>query len=303
MIYEKIVDLIGNTPVVYYGDVGSNKIYLKLEKFNPGGSIKDRIAFNMINKHHKELIKSKSTIIEATSGNTGVGLALVCAFYKIPLIIIMPENSSQERRDIMEAYGAQIILTKALDGMDGSIKMALQLCKDNPHYRYINQFENIDNPEAHYQNTALEIEKDFPNGLDYIVCGVGTSGTLNGLSSYLLVKYPQLSFIAVEPLESNVLNSGCKGSHQISGIGAGFIPKFFPQNLDKIMISDIKSNEALQETRDLAREGYLLGISSCAAILAAKKLCQEIQNKTILVICPDGGERYMSTGVFKYEEK
>lgn len=295
MIYQNILELIGNTPIVKYHTESNNAVYLKLEKFNAGGSIKDRIALQMIEDLEQSGQLIGKTIVEATSGNTGVGLAFVCASKKIPLIVFMPEGSSQERSDIMKAYGAQVIFTKKELGMKGAIQEALSLSQDQKYF-YIEQFKNKSNPKAHYQKTAQEIINDFPDGLDYIVTGIGTSGTLNGLYHNLKEHFPNLKFIAVEPLESNVLVGGIPSPHRISGIGAGFVPEFFIQ--DGVEVIDISQDEALSMTKTLAKQGYLVGISSAAAILAALQIDQKETNKKILVICPDGGERYMSTGVY-----
>lgn len=298
MIYDNLTKLIGKTPIVHYDTINHNRLYLKLEKFNLGGSIKDRIALSMVEDLiAKNEIQGK-TIVEATSGNTGIGLALIGAIKKIPVIIFMPAGSSKERCEIMQAYGAKVIFTTAALGMAGAIDKAEEYAKD-PQYIFIRQFENTANPGAHYQNTALEIIEDFPQGLDYLVTGIGTAGTIKGLYDQMHPRFPQLQFVGVEPLESAVLTGGQPQAHQIPGIGAGFVPKFFP--VGKTKIEDISSHAAQSKARALAKGGLFLGISSAACVVAAEKIAQTTTGKSILIMAADGGERYISSGVFNDE--
>lgn len=296
MIYKHITQLIGNTPTLYLETIKKNDIYLKLELFNPGGSIKDRIAFEMIehllttNKINKD-----TKIVEATSGNTGIGLAFVLASYGMSLTLCMPENMSKERRDILSAYGAKLILTPAKEGMKGSIKKALELEKEG--YYYIDQFNNKNNELAHIRTTAKEIIKDLNDDLDYIVAGVGTSGTISGLAKAIKTFNKKVKIIAVEPFESRVLEKGKSGPHGISGIGAGFLPPLYNKDIIDGIIP-IKTSVAQETSNELTKKGIFIGISSGAAVAAARILTKSCKDKKILVICPDGGAKYISTGIY-----
>jgi cysteine synthase A len=299
MIYENLADTIGHTPVVKLEDVEGNTLYVKLEMFNPGQSIKDRIAREMIETLIQEgrLGKPGQKAVEGTSGNTGIGLALVCALKKIPLTIVMPENMSAERIALMKAYGATVLLTPKAEGMDGAEKKAAELGKEG--YVFLNQFENEANPRAHEKTTAQEILADFPKKLDYFIAGVGTAGTLVGNARILKKHYPLLQVVAVEPKESPLLEGGKPGAHSIQGIGANFIPPLYEKDLvDRII--PVASQDALDKANLLAKEGFFLGISSAAAVLAAEKIATENPHKglRILVVSPDGGIKYMSMGIY-----
>ncbi|MFA5481399.1 MAG: cysteine synthase A [Bacilli bacterium] len=298
MIYEHITDLIGNTPHLRLPSINGNDLFVKLEMFNPGGSVKDRIALSMVNDLlERGLIKADSKVVEATSGNTGIGLAFVLASKGISFTAVMPENMSKERLDLFKVYGANIILTPAPLGMSGAIAKAEELAKDG--YLYIDQFTNPANPQAHMRTTAQEIMRDFDK-IDYLVLGVGTGGTLTGLARLLRPKYPKMKIIAVEPAESMVLEGYPKGPHKIQGIGAGFVPPLLEvKEVDRIIA--IKSQDAITTARELARQGLFLGISSGAAILAARIVANEVKNAIILTLAPDGGAKYISTGA--YDEK
>lgn len=296
MIYNHITDLIGNTPHLKIPAPNNNDVYVKLEMFNPGGSVKDRIALNMVNDLFKRNILSKeSKVVEATSGNTGIGLSFVLASKGIPLTAVMPENMSKERIDLFRVFGTEIILTPAPLGMSGAIAKAKEL--EQQGYVYIDQFLNKANPEAHMMTTAEEIMRDFSK-LDYLVLGVGTGGTLTGLARIIRKKYPNLKIIAVEPEESKVLQGFPKGPHKIQGIGAGFVPPLLETNeVDRIIA--ITSVDAMQKAKELARQGLFLGISSAAAILATESIAKEVHNAVILTVAPDGGAKYISTGAYE----
>jgi cysteine synthase A len=296
MIYNHITDLIGNTPHLKLPNINGNEIYVKLEMFNPGGSVKDRIALNMVNELIKQQILTKSSqVVEATSGNTGIGLSFVLASHGISFTAVMPENMSKERVDLFKAYGTKVILTPATLGMSGAIARARELEKQG--YIYIDQFLNKANPEAHMKTTAEEILRDFPK-LDYLVLGVGTGGTLTGLARIIRSHYPKLKIIAVEPEESKVLQGFPKGPHKIQGIGAGFVPPLL-DNKEVDRIISIASVDAMQKAKELARQGLFLGISSAAAILAPEKVALEVKNAIILTLAPDGGAKYISTGAYE----
>ena len=306
-IYKSIIDTIGGTPLVELSNLQKKynlkaKIIAKVERFNPGGSVKDRIAKAMIEKAEKEgLINKDTVLIEPTSGNTGVGLAMVAASKGMRIIITMPETMSIERRNLLKAYGAELVLTEGAKGMKGAIAKAEELAKEIPNSFIPSQFENMANPEAHYLTTGPEIFKDLDGKLDYFVAGVGTGGTLSGVGKYLKEKNPSIKVIAVEPETSPVLSQGVAGPHKIQGIGAGFVPNTLDTSIyDAIMT--IGNEEAMETGKESARvEGLLVGISSGAAIKAAIKLAQKEENagKTIVVLLPDTGERYLSTPMFQ----
>ena len=301
MLYHDLTELIGNTPLVSLSHIAEGfSIAAKLEYFNPLGSVKDRAAMGMISDaEEKGLLKKGSLIIEPTSGNTGVGLAFIAAIRGYQLILTMPENMSLERRQLLSALGAKIVLTEASGGMAASIRKAEELLLENPGAFMPMQFENPANAEAH-KTTAEEIWRDTEGKIDAFVAAVGTGGTLSGTGKYLRMKNEKIEIIAVEPDESAVLSGEKAGSHGIQGIGAGFIPKI----LDTSLISEvirIKTEDAKKMTARLAKEeGILCGISSGAAVLAAISYAEKPENKgkNIVVLLPDTGERYLSAGVF-----
>lgn len=307
-IAKSLTELIGNTPLLEFYNYNKEthtegKIIGKLEYFNPGGSVKDRIGYSMIDDAEKNGSINKDTvIIEATSGNTGIALAMVSAAKKYNLIIVLPENFSIERRRLLKALGAEIILTPAQDGMNGAVLKAKELAKEIPNSFIPRQFNNPSNPSIHKKTTGEEIWRDTNGNIDIFVSGVGTGGTITGVAQFLKNKNPDIKIIAVEPFDSPVLSGGMRGSHKIQGLGAGFIPEV----LDLSLIDDIvrvKNEEAFETSRILAKtEGLLVGISSGAAIFTATKLAMraENKNKNIVVILPDSGERYLSTDLFSY---
>lgn len=296
MIYNHITELIGNTPHLRLPSINNNQLYVKLEMFNPGGSVKDRIALSMVNDLvERDLLNGASKVVEATSGNTGIGLSFVLASKGISFTAVMPENMSRERVDLFRAYGTHIILTPAALGMTGAIAKAKEMEQEG--YVYIDQFRNHANPEAHMKTTAEEILRDFPK-LDYLVLGVGTGGTLTGLARIIRKRYPNLKIIAVEPFESSVLQGLPKGPHKIQGIGAGFVPPLLEtKEVDRII--SIASADAMNKAKLLARQGLFLGISSAAAILASELVADQVKNAVILTVAPDGGAKYISTGAYE----
>jgi cysteine synthase A len=305
MILDSILNTIGCTPTIRLNKLvpeGSASVLMKLESFNPGGSVKDRIAFNMIDDAEKKgLLKKGMTIIEPTSGNTGIGLAMVAAVKGYPIIFTMPETMSVERRMILQQFGAKLILTPADRGMVGAVMEAQELA-DSEKYFMPQQFENDANPEAHRKTTAQEIIHDLKKQhLDYFVVGVGTGGTITGAGEILKAHYKSMKVIAVEPADSPVLSQGKAGPHKIQGIGAGFIPEIL--NLDIIdEILTVKNEDAFEISKQLTRqEGILAGISSGANVWAALEIAKRAgQGKTVLTVVPDTGERYMSTPLFEH---
>ncbi|MTI61753.1 MAG: cysteine synthase A [Firmicutes bacterium] len=302
-IYNNAVELIGDTPIIKLNKVigdSSATVLLKLERNNPGGSIKDRICYNMIKTAEEEgKLKKGGTIIEPTSGNTGIGLALIGAVKGYQVILTMPDSMSIERRNLLKAYGAKLVLTPGEKGMKGAIDKARELVAKNSDYFMPGQFENPANPEIHRQTTAREILRDTGGKIDYFIAGVGTGGTLTGTAEVLKNEIPEIKTIAVEPATSAVLSGESAGSHKIQGIGAGFIPAVLNKNIiDRVIkISDDKAIETAQLLA--SKEGLLLGISSGAATAAALQIAAEVaSNKTILALAPDTGERYLSTGLF-----
>lgn len=304
-IYQEITDIVGKTPLLKlqrYMDANACKadILAKLEYQNPGGSVKDRVAIRMIDEAEKAGILHKGdVIIEPTSGNTGIGLACVAAARGYHLIITMPETMSVERRRLLAAYGAELVLTPASKGMKGSIRKANELA-EQLHAFVPSQFSNPYNPKSHYETTGPEIWADTDGKIDVFVAGVGTGGTISGTGRYLKEKNPNIQIVAVEPAGSPVLSDGIPGRHKIQGIGAGFIPETLDMEIyDEILT--VTDDDAYQACRELARrEGVLCGISSGAALSAAKELAVKpaYQGKTIVALFPDGGERYLSSGVF-----
>ena len=303
-IYNNITETIGKTPLVRLNKINKSQatVLVKLESFNPGGSVKDRIALAMIEAAENEgVLKPETVIIEPTSGNTGIGLALVSAAKGYKLILTMPESMSLERRKILKAYGAELVLTPATEGMKGAIAKAEELAKEYPNHFIPQQFQNKANPEIHRQTTALEIWEDTNGEVDLFVAGVGTGGTITGVSEILKSKNPAIKTYAVEPVGSPVLSGGNPGPHKIQGIGAGFVPDILNTGSYNDVIQ-IDESAAVETARELARtEGIFIGISSGAALAAALKLADKDENKdkTIVALLPDTGERYFSTILFE----
>ncbi|HCD4842006.1 TPA: cysteine synthase A, partial [Enterococcus faecium] len=299
-IYNSVTELIGKTPIVKLNKIvpeDSADVFVKLEFFNPGGSVKDRIALSMIEKaEHDGLLKPGDTIIEPTSGNTGIGLSMVGVAKGYKVIIVMPETMSIERRLLMKGYGAELILTPGADGISGSIREAERLAKENGYFLPL-QFENEANPLVHEKTTGPEIHQAFGvNGLDAFVAGIGTGGTITGAGRELKRVYPKIELIGVEPAESAILEGKEAGPHKIQGIGTGFVPKTLDTSVyDKVL--SISGDEAMETAREVGRkEGILVGISSGAAIAAALKVAKELgKGKKVLAVVPDNGERYLST--------
>jgi len=303
-IKHSVAELIGNTPMLYLNKLNSNaKIALKLESKNPAGSIKDRVALNIIEEaENKGLITpNKSTIIEPTSGNTGIGLAMICAIKGYKLILTMPESMSIERRKLLSFLGAELVLTNAAKGMNGAIEKANELKNSISHSVIAGQFENPANPQIHYRTTAKEIWDDTDGKIDIFIAGVGTGGTFTGITKFLKEQNPMLKAIAVEPYTSAVLSGEQAGIHGLQGIGAGFIPENCDTSLiDKVI--KVKDNEAIDTAKLLAKtNGILSGISGGAAIFAALKEAElpENKDKLIVVIIPDNAEKYLSTKLFE----
>lgn len=305
-IYEKLTDLIGKTPLLKLNNyIKANElkadILAKLEYFNPAGSVKDRIAKAMIDDaEQKGLLKPDSVIIEPTSGNTGIGLASAAAARGYRIILTMPETMSVERRNLLKAYGAELVLTEGAKGMKGAIEKAEQLAEEIPHSFIPGQFVNPANPAAHFATTGPEIWKDTEGRVDIFVAGVGTGGTISGVGEYLKSKNPEIKVVAVEPAGSPVLSKGTPGAHKIQGIGAGFVPDTLNTKIYDEIIT-VENEDAFETGRALARqEGVLVGISSGAAVFAAAQLAKRPENKgkVIVALLPDTGDRYLSTPMF-----
>lgn len=306
MIYKKITQLVGKTPLMelvnYERENNLNaKIIAKLEFFNPAGSVKDRVAVKMIEDAEKKgMLKKGSIIIEPTSGNTGIGLACAAAAKGYKVILTMPETMSVERRNLLSAYGAEIVLTEGAKGMSGAIEKANELAKGYENSFIPGQFENLANPAAHFETTGPEIWEDSEGKVDIFVAGIGTGGTISGTGRYLKQQNPDIKVVGVEPSDSPVITEGRSGAHKLQGIGAGFVPKTFDREICDEIIT-VKAEDAYTAGRTLAtKEGILVGISSGAALHAAKVLAQRPENKgkTIVVLLPDSGERYLSTEMF-----
>ncbi len=303
---KRITELVGNTPLLELTNYNKEhelgaKIIAKLEYFNPGGSVKDRIAKKMIEEALKSgEINQDTTIIEPTSGNTGIGLASVCASYGLKLLIAMPETMSIERRNLMKAYGAELVLTEGPKGMKGAIEKAKELKETTPNSFIPSQFENPNNPKVHEETTGVEIWEDTDGEVDIFVSGVGTGGTISGVGAYLRSKKPEVKIIAVEPADSPVLSEQRAGAHKIQGIGAGFVPDTLNTKIYDEVIT-VTNDAAFETGREIAKkEGVLVGISSGAALWAATQVAKRPENagKTIVVLLPDTGERYLSTVMF-----
>ena len=306
MKLNNILEAIGNTPVVRLNNIfPDHEVWMKLEKQNPGGSIKDRIALAMIEKAEEEgKINKDTVIIEPTSGNTGVGLAMVCAVKGYKLVLVMPESMSVERRKLMSSYGAQFVLTPKEKGTSGAIAKATEMAQEIENSWIPQQFENEANPEIHANTTAQEILNDFPEGLDYLITGVGTGGHITGVTEVLKEKFPNLQSFAVEPKDSAVISGGPSGPHPIQGIGAGFVPKVLNTEILSGIIQ-IEKDEAFEFTKRLGREeGILAGISTgSSAAAVSKKLAEIPKGSRILTFNYDTGERYWSVdGLFEENE-
>ena len=298
MINNNVLDMIGNTPMIKLNNIGNSNLYVKLEKYNPAGSIKDRAVYYMVENLEKNgILKKGDVLVEATSGNTGIALSMIGSLKGYKVIIVMPETMSIERRTLMKAYGAKLILTDGYLGMKGSIEMMNKLLSENTNYISLKQFDNEYNPLAHYETTGVEIYNQVKD-IDIFVCGVGTGGTISGVGKYLKEQNPNIKVVAVEPEGSPVISKNKKGSHKIQGIGAGFIPKNYNENVvDEVMT--ITDEESYKGVRIMAqKEGILVGISSGANIYAALKLCEMYPDKKIVTVAPDGIDKYMSMGIF-----
>ena len=305
-IANNVSELIGNTPVVRLNKIvedGSAEVYLKLEYMNPGSSVKDRIALAMINDaEEKGLLKPDATIIEPTSGNTGIGLAWVAAAKGYKAILVMPDTMSIERRNLLKAYGAQLILTPGKEGMKGAIAKATELAEQNGYFMP-QQFQNESNPEIHRQTTGKEIVEQMGDQLDAFISGIGTGGTISGAGSVLREAYKDIKIVAVEPADSPVLSGGSPGPHKIQGIGAGFVPDTLNTEIYDQIIK-VANEDAFEQARKAAKEeGILGGISAGAAIHAALQVAKELgAGKKVLAIIPDNGERYLSTPLYNFED-
>ena len=308
-IARQLTDLVGNTPLLEFSNFNASKglkaqVIGKLEYFNPAGSVKDRIALAMIeDAEAKGLLKPGATIIEPTSGNTGVGLAFVSASKGYKLILTMPDTMSAERRNLLKALGARLVLTPGAEGMKGAIAKAEELRDATPGSIILQQFENPANPAVHIRTTAEEIWRDTDGKVDLFVAGVGTGGTVSGVGAGLKAHNPNVQIVAVEPSDSPVLSGGKPGPHKIQGIGAGFIPKTYNgEVVDKIL--QVTNDDAIRTSRELAGKEGLVGISSGAAVYAAVELAKlpENEGKTIVALLPDTGERYLSTVLYAFEE-
>ncbi len=309
-VVENAVELIGNTPLLKCNnfakkmDIADATVYAKLEYLNPTGSVKDRAAFAMIcDAEEKGILKEGATIIEPTSGNTGIGIASVAAVKGYRAILTLPDTMSVERRNLLKAYGAELVLTEGAEGMKGAIEKAEELCKEIEGAVILGQFDNQANADAHYRTTGPEIWTQLDKNVDIFVAGAGTGGTISGIGKYLKEQKPDVKIVAVEPADSPVLSKGTAGPHKIQGIGAGFVPKIMDVEIcDDIMA--ISNEEAFEYGRTFARaEGILVGISSGAALKAAADLAKRPENKgkNIVVLLPDSGDRYLSTPLFAEE--
>lgn len=305
-VVNSITELIGGTPMVKLNKlIGKDdaQVYVKLEFFNPGSSVKDRIALSMIETAEKAgLLKTGSVIVEPTSGNTGIGLAMVAAAKGYKCILVMPETMSIERRKLLKAFGAELILTDGAKGMKGAIEKATEISKENPLYFMPQQFENESNPEIHRNTTALEVIEQMDSNFDMFIAGVGTGGTITGVGEIIKEKVKDVKIVAIEPKDSPVLSGGQPGPHKIQGIGAGFVPKILNTKvIDEII--QVDNEDAMETARRMAKEeGILVGISSGAAVWGALQKAKELgKDKKIVVVIPSYGERYLSTPLFNFE--
>lgn len=305
-IYESITELVGQTPIVKLSKLvpeDAADVYVKLESFNPGSSVKDRIALAMIEKAEQTgELQPGSTIIEPTSGNTGIGLAMIGSAKGYKVIIVMPETMSIERRKLMQAYGAELMLTPGSEGIKGSIAKATELAEKEGYFLPL-QFENPENPHIHEVTTGVEIADAFADGLDAFVSGIGTGGTITGAGKVLAEKFPGIDIVGVEPAESAVLSGGQPGPHKIQGIGTGFVPKVLDRDVITEVIA-VAGDDAIKTAREVAhQEGFLVGISSGAAVNAALQVAKKLgKGKKVLAILPDNGERYLSTALYDFED-
>lgn len=298
MIYNNALDLIGNTPILNLKEVGYPNVFVKLEKANPGGSIKDRAALYMINgAEEKGILNKDSVLVEATSGNTGIALAMAGKLKGYKVIIIMPDTMSIERRQLVKAFGAELILTEGAKGMAGSIEKANELLDKNPNYICLGQFDNEDNPRAHYETTGPEILKEVKD-VSFIVAGIGSGGTIVGAGKFLKEKNKEIKVIGIEPKSSPLITENKSGPHKIQGIGANFIPKIYDKDIvDKVIT--VSDEDSYETVRLIANKlGILIGISSGANIFGAMKLSDENPDKIIVTVAPDGVDKYMSMGIF-----
>lgn len=302
MIFNNAIEMVGNTPILKLNnlvDENSAEVYIKLEKFNPAGSVKDRAALGMIEKAEElGLLKEGDTIVEPTSGNTGIALAMIGKLKGYNVTIVMPDTMSKERRDMIKAYGAELVLTEGVKGMKGAIAKAQELVEEKGYFMP-QQFMNIANPEKHYKTTAKEIIKDIPD-LDAFVAGVGTGGTITGVGSNLKEINKDIKIIAVEPEKSPVISGGNPGPHKIQGIGAGFIPENYKKEVVDEILQVSDENSFMAARLMASKEGILIGISSGAALFAALEVAKKLgKGKKVLAIAPDGGEKYMSMDLFQ----
>ena len=298
MIYNNALDLIGNTPILNLKEAGYPNVFVKLEKANPGGSIKDRAALYMINgAEEKGILNKDSVLVEATSGNTGIALAMAGKLKGYKVIIIMPDTMSIERRQLVKAFGAELILTEGAKGMAGSIEKANELLDKNPNYICLGQFDNEDNPRAHYETTGPEILKEVKD-VSFIVAGIGSGGTIVGAGKFLKEKNKEIKVIGIEPKSSPLITENKSGPHKIQGIGANFIPKIYDKDIvDKVIT--VSDEDSYETVRLIANKlGILIGISSGANIFGAMKLCDENPDEVVVTVAPDGVDKYMSMGIF-----
>ena len=298
MIYKGGLDLIGNTPMISLDKIGYKNVYVKLEKYNPAGSIKDRIALSMVEgAERKGILNKESVLVEATSGNTGIALAMVGKLKGYKVIIIMPETMSMERRQLVKAFGAELILTEGSKGMNGSIEKLNDLLKENKNYANLGQFENEDNPRIHYEATGPEIYKELPD-VDVVIAGIGSGGTISGIGKFLKEQNENVKVIGIEPKSSPLITQKKAGAHKIQGIGANFIPKNYDENIvDKVIT--VSDEDAFEIVRLMANKlGILVGISSGANIFGSIEISKKYPDKKIATVAPDGVDKYMSMGIF-----
>lgn len=298
MINNNVLDMIGNTPMIKLNNIGNSNLYVKLEKYNPAGSIKDRAVYYMVENLEKNgLLKKGDVLVEATSGNTGIALAMVGKLKGYKVIIIMPETMSMERRQLVKAFGAELILTEGSKGMNGSIEKLNDLLKENKNYVNLGQFENEDNPRIHYEATGPEIYKELPD-VDVVIAGIGSGGTISGIGKFLKEQNENVKVIGIEPKSSPLITQKKAGAHKIQGIGANFIPKNYDENIvDKVIT--VSNEDAFEIVRLMANKlGILVGISSGANIFGSIEISKKYPDKKIATVAPDGVDKYMSMGIF-----